>query len=137
MSNDFMEDFEDTLYGETIDLEKDDVDYEKEEDRNDILLEFTTAPYENLMERIRTEVSSEKTETRKDYLIMRFKDTEDAWELGYVNMGLDFWKMIEDVFMNYDPVFYEVEDEHLKLLSKLDFVKFVKLGGSELDGFIE
>jgi len=132
-----MEDFEDTLYGETIDLEKDDVDYEKEEDRNDILLEFTTAPYENLMERIRTEVSSEKTETRKDYLIMRFKDTEDAWELGYVNMGLDFWKMIEDVFMNYDPVFYEVEDEHLKLLSKLDFVKFVKLGGSELDGFIE
>src|SRR5699024_8242433 len=134
---DFMEDFEDTLYGETIDLEKDDVDYEKEEDRNDILLEFTTAPYENLMARIRTEVSSEKTETRKDYLIMRFKDTEDAWELGYVNMGLDFWKMIEDVFMNYDPVFYEVEDEHLKLLSKLDFVKFVKLGGSELDGFIE
>src|SRR5699024_558476 len=129
--------FEDIIYGDSIDLEKEDVEYEGDTERDDILLEFLTAPYEGLMDKIRNHVSVEKTDTKQTFLIMKYKDTEDAWELGYINMGLEFWKMVEDIFINYKPKFYRVKEESLKELNKIDFIKTVKFEGSELDGYVE
>jgi len=128
---------EQIIYGETVDLEKEDKEYEVNEKREDILLEFLTAPYDGLMDKIRNHISEEKTEGQREMLFMRYRDTGDSWELGYINMGLDFWKMIESVFINYKPMFYKIEGDELKELEKIDYVGTLKLKGSELDGFVE
>lgn len=129
--------FEDILYGDKIDLEKEDVEYEKDAERNDMLLEFITAPYEGLMDKLRTYVSEEKVGEKTTFLLMKYKDTEEAWELGYIDMGLEFWKMIENIFMNYKPRFYEIKGDYLKEINKIDYIKTVKFEGSVLDGYVE
>src|SRR5699024_3188572 len=94
------EEFEQIIYGDTVDLEKEEKEYKKSEKHDDILLEFLTAPYDNLMDRIRNYISEEKKDGRKERLYMRYRDTGDSWELGYIDMGLEFWKTIENVFIN-------------------------------------
>src|SRR5699024_12372695 len=98
---------------------------------------LVTVQYKSKENKISNNVSVEKTHTKQTYLIMKYKDTEDAWELGYINMGLEFWKMVENIFINYKPKFYRVKEESLKELSKIDFIKTVKYEGSDLDGYVE
>jgi len=131
------EEFEQIIYGDTVDLEKEEKEYKKSEKHDDILLEFLTAPYDNLMDRIRNYISEEKKDGRKERLYMRYRDTGDSWELGYIDMGLEFWKTIENVFINYKPKFYKIEGDALRELEKLEYVGTVKLKGSELDEFVE
>lgn len=131
------EEFKEVLYGETIDLSKEEKDFKKKEEREDVLLEFKTAPYEGLMDKIRNEISIDEVGDKGTMLYMKYRDTGDTWELGYINMGLDFWKMVESVFINYKPKFYRVEEDGLVELNKIMYISTVKLKGSELDEFVE
>lgn len=131
---DGKEDFKDILYGDDIDLSKEDVDYKYEEDN--ILLMLNSAPYEGLMDKIRNIVDAERTEDKQTILYIGYENV-GTWELGYVDMGLDLWRVVEGIFINYKPVFYTIEEDGLKTVNKLDYIHTVKLQGSELDGFIE
>lgn len=129
--------FEDLIYADKIKLKKDTEQYEQTQGEDEVLLRFHSAPYESLLDKLRKQVYSEKQEHTETHLFLRFKDTGDTWDLGYIHMTLDFWKEIEDIFYNYEPTFFKIGEDKLKRLGKVDYIHTASLKGSELDGFIE
>jgi|SRR5690625_203383 len=129
--------FEELIYADKIKLTKDEKEFNEQGQDDRVLIVFHTAPYESLLDKLRKQISTDKKENMDTLLYMRYKDTGDTWELGYISMTLDFWKGIEDIFYNYSPTFYSIGEDKLSKLQKLDYIHTGVFKGSELDGFIE
>lgn len=129
--------FEEIIFSDKVTLKNEEKQFNSEEDGDRVLLEFTTPPYELLMDKIRKLVDLEQTETKNTLLYLKYKDSGDTWELGYIELDLNFWKFLDDIFTNYNPTLYKIHADRLEKLSKLDYIGTVKFGGSALDGFIE
>lgn len=131
-----QKEFEDVIFADKIVLTKEEEKYEKKETES-ILITFLTAPYSSLLDRLRKKINPEKTDNHDTLLYMRYKDSEDTWELGYVSMSLDLWKFIEDIFYNYKPSLFYIREDKLVKANKIDFIHTGSFEGSEQDGFIE
>lgn len=130
-------DFDDILFSEQIEFKKKDVKYEEGGELRHVLVEFSRAPFDILIAKMKDKISTEQTESKPDKLYIRYVDTGDSWELGYIKMDLKYWKYIEDIFYNYKPSFYLIKGETLKRLEKGDLLKDEKFFGGDLDVYIE
>ena len=130
-------DFEDIIFGEQIEFRKKEKEFESDSEQNEVLIEFINTPYNILVEKLKAKISSEQTGDFPDVLYVRYKDSGDSWEIGYVNLDLKFWKYVEDIFYNYKPEFYYIAGDNLVPIEKGDLLRGEKFFGGELDGYIE
>lgn len=131
------EDFEGILFSEQVEFKKKDVEYKGTGEVRHVLIEFNRAPFDILIAKMKDKISDVQTEGKPDKLFIRYQDTGDSWELGYIKMNLKYWKYIEDIFYNYKPKFYLIREEKLEVLEKGDLLKDEKFFGGDLDVYIE
>lgn len=131
------DEFEAILYADVIDFSKKDTQYGENITNGGILVEFIRTPYEILIEKMKGKVHEQESEEAPDKLYIRYKDTGESWELGYVKMSLSFWKFLDAVFYNFKPSFYRIRGDKLVVIKKGDLLLGEKFLGSELDAYIE
>lgn len=134
-----QEEYKKIITGDKLDLDNPEKTYQpkKKDEEQDILITFSRTPYDVLLDKLRNKIHIEKQEHTETTLFLRFLDTGETWELGYIHMTLDFWRFIDGSFVDLKPKMFKVKEDKLVPLKKLDYIHTGEFRGSELDVYVE